>query len=364
MKPIWLETNRRHLPDLHGNFRCRTLLWDLKEGPPLNGEDSTFSAGFAVPGVGRNPEATGLLKRSGHRDQSRLGSASEEMLTLQSISQRERNEFFKLLAELARTGRIWVIATIRADFWDRALEIPDLASMAAGLGRMDVPPPSKAELDEMIGKPAQMAGIAFEQDPTTQLPLDRVLAEHAAAEPGILPLLSFSLYTRDILASHKEQKNEPPDAGSRVLTHHSYKELDGLLGAIGSKAEEVFAQLPKTVRASLPYVLNSLVTVGVRSGGKPTARPAPLTNFAKGTPERKLVDAFLAPYARLFVVTAVGDEGPTVRVAHEALLTRWAPCGKPYLRKREKPSSPRTARTPCRSLDGRGPRSRTTVAAG
>jgi hypothetical protein len=34
----------------------------------LNGKDPTFDAGFAVPGVGRNPEATGLLDRSGHRD--------------------------------------------------------------------------------------------------------------------------------------------------------------------------------------------------------------------------------------------------------------------------------------------------------
>jgi len=41
----------------------------------VNGKDPTFDAGFAVPGVGRNPEATGLLERSGHRDQSRLGSA-------------------------------------------------------------------------------------------------------------------------------------------------------------------------------------------------------------------------------------------------------------------------------------------------
>src|SRR5882724_8421336 len=38
----------------------------------LNGKDPTFDAGFAVPGVGSNPEATGLLDCSGHRDQSRL----------------------------------------------------------------------------------------------------------------------------------------------------------------------------------------------------------------------------------------------------------------------------------------------------
>jgi hypothetical protein len=31
----------------------------------LYGKDPTFDAGFAAPGVGRNPEATGLLERSG-----------------------------------------------------------------------------------------------------------------------------------------------------------------------------------------------------------------------------------------------------------------------------------------------------------
>jgi hypothetical protein len=40
-----------------------------------NGKDPTFDAGFAVAGVGGNPEATGLLERSGHRYQSRLGPA-------------------------------------------------------------------------------------------------------------------------------------------------------------------------------------------------------------------------------------------------------------------------------------------------
>jgi hypothetical protein len=54
----------------------------FKRRPALNGEDSTFSTGFAVPGVGRNPEATGLLKRSGHRDQSRLDQQAENNWSL------------------------------------------------------------------------------------------------------------------------------------------------------------------------------------------------------------------------------------------------------------------------------------------
>jgi hypothetical protein len=48
----------------------------MKEGAPLIGKDLTFDPGFAVAGVGRNLEATGLPGRSGHRNQSRLGSAS------------------------------------------------------------------------------------------------------------------------------------------------------------------------------------------------------------------------------------------------------------------------------------------------
>jgi hypothetical protein len=254
----------------------------------------------------------------------------EEMLQAQSISREERNKFFKLLASLAGTDQIWVIATIRADFWDRALEVPGLAVLASGSGRLDVPPPSKAELDEMISKPAEMASITFERDHTTQLPLDRVLAEHAAAEPGVLPLLSFTLdalYKRDILNAPK--KLESHETPGRVLTYRSYKELGGLMGAIGSKADEVYGRQAEEVRAALPYVLDSIVSVGVRSGGKATARPVPLAQFAEGTPERELVDAFLAPDARLFVVTgAVGDGGPTVRVAHEALLTHWPRAAK------------------------------------
>ena len=62
----------------------------------------------------------------------------EEVLQAQFISRQERDEFFKLLVSLARTGRIWVLATIRADFWGRALELPSLAAF----GFDPAPPPN------------------------------------------------------------------------------------------------------------------------------------------------------------------------------------------------------------------------------
>jgi hypothetical protein len=72
---IWISDKSASPSSPAWQFSLPHATLGLKRRFALNGEDSTFSAGFAAPGVGRNPEATGLLKRSWHRDQSRLGSA-------------------------------------------------------------------------------------------------------------------------------------------------------------------------------------------------------------------------------------------------------------------------------------------------
>jgi hypothetical protein len=51
-----------------------------------------------------------------------------------------------------------------------------------------------------------------------------------------------------------------------------------------------------------------------------TARAARLSTFPPGGLRRRLVDAFLAPQARLLIIEG-SAEGAQVRVAHEALLT-------------------------------------------
>ena len=56
---------------LRGDVRCRALLRGVKSAVA---KTPTFDAGFAVPGVGRNSEAIGLLEHSRHRDQSRIST--------------------------------------------------------------------------------------------------------------------------------------------------------------------------------------------------------------------------------------------------------------------------------------------------
>jgi WD40 repeat protein len=236
----------------------------------------------------------------------------EELFTVPGISSDERRLFIQLLASLARSGTVWVIATLRADFWHRAADIPDLVALAEGQGRIDLAAPSPAELAEMIRRPAQAAGLPFETHAASGLGLDAVLAEHAAAAPGALPLLSFTL--DELYRSAKSR-------GSTVLTHASYEALGGLEGAIANRADEIMAGLSAPAQAALPRVLRALTTVTGTTDHMPVARSASLESFAAGSPARTLIDAFIA--ARLLVAASESGSSATVRLAHEALISRW-----------------------------------------
>jgi hypothetical protein len=234
----------------------------------------------------------------------------EELFTVYGITPEDRRLFVQLLAGLARSGAVWVIATLRADFWHRAAEIPELIALAEGQGRIDLAAASPAELAEMIRKPAQAAGLTFEVHPQTGLGLDSVLAADAAAAPGVLPLLSFTL---------DELYKDAKARGASVLTHASYQALGGLEGAIARRAEEIMDGLPPPAQATLPRVLRALTTVSTL--GVPVARSAPLDSFAERSPARILVEAFVG--ARLLVAAGEGGAAPTLRLAHEALINRW-----------------------------------------
>jgi WD40 repeat protein/TPR repeat protein len=242
----------------------------------------------------------------------------EEIFTLERVSPEERQHFIELVVALARSGRIWIVATMRADFWhQRAGEAPQLVEIAEGKGRLDLLLPTPAELSQMIRRPADAAAIEFETHVTTGIPLNDLIGQAAAREPGALPLLSYlldQLYEKDI------QKD-----GGHVLTYASYSELGGLKGAIATCADAVLRAQPPEVRQSLPTLLFALVQMSADDASieRAVARRAPLSDFPAGSPSRRLVDALLDPSARLLVVDAMGDKPATVRLAHEALISEW-----------------------------------------
>ena len=234
----------------------------------------------------------------------------EELFTT-GIAQEMRERYVAALEALARSGQVWIIATMRSDFFDRIPTVPSLAVLSAGEGTYLLAPPDAADIGQIIRRPAREAGLRFEIDERAGHSLDEVIREAAAKDPASLPLLEYLL---DQLWHQR--------SADGMLTFRSYEALKGLEGAIGERAEQVLRDLPDAVREAFPAVLRALVTVGQSDTAVPTARLVPLSTFAEGSAQLSLVEALIHPQARILV--AYGDgSAARVRVAHEALLTHW-----------------------------------------
>jgi formylglycine-generating enzyme required for sulfatase activity len=228
----------------------------------------------------------------------------EEIFTVEAGNEFNLDAFLTVLKTLAASKLVWIVATMRSDFFDRLEKLPRLLALSAGEARYLIAPAEPTELGQMIRLPARDAGLRFEEDATRGITLDELIQRAAAKDSGALPLLSFLL---DQLWGARSEDG--------LLTFEAYERLGGLEGSLGRRATEVFSALTPAVQKALPQVLRELVTV---NQGTATARTALLANFREATPKGKLLSALLDANARLVVA-----DGLHVRVAHEALLTHW-----------------------------------------
>ena len=233
----------------------------------------------------------------------------EEAFSDERVSITERDAFFALLDGLARSGSVWIIATMRSDAYPRIADAPTLVALKEGEGQYDLLPPSVREIAQIIRLPASAAGLRFETRPNTAEKLDDVIRDAAANNPGALPLLQF-------LLEELYQRRNAED----VLTFRAYEELGGVEGALAQHAESVLARVSPAARNALPAVLRELVTFGVDDESRALRRVAPRSAF-ESRAASELVDALLE--ARLLVSALSSDGTSVVSLAHEALLEFW-----------------------------------------
>lgn len=115
----------------------------------------------------------------------------EEIFTIDRLDDYEREAFVAALNTLAKSGLVWVIATMRSDFFDRLETMTALVDLSVE-ARYLLKTPDDAEIGQIIRQPAQEAGLRFEHDGASGVSLDEVIRE-AAARDRALPLLSFLL---------------------------------------------------------------------------------------------------------------------------------------------------------------------------
>jgi formylglycine-generating enzyme required for sulfatase activity len=224
----------------------------------------------------------------------------EELFTLTAPAHRRR--FIAMLARAAQSPRLRLVLTLRADFYHRCVDSPDLATLLRA-GSFPLAAPDLPALLEMITGPAAVAGLTF-QDGLA----GRILRD-TGSDPGSLALLAFAL--AELYAACQP---------GTMLTRVAYDGFGGVQGAIARRAETTYGALTEAAQGALGEVFKELVEVDPERG-IPTRKRAPLAHFA-GTPAaRQLIDRFVE--ARLLVCDDPALRDAVVEVAHEALLTSW-----------------------------------------
>jgi AAA ATPase domain len=232
----------------------------------------------------------------------------------ETVTAAERAAFCEALRTMILTGDVWVMATLRADFFSRCAVLPerfrDLFIEQGGIYAVGGPRP--AEISQMIRRPAMMAGVTFERRGDPEEGLDDVLRDAASGNATVLPLLQFTL---DELWRRS--------AGSGVLRFADYENLGGLQGALRLRADEVFSGLPAQVQASLPKVLAGLVHTDPTDDRRILQNRISRDQFSNSPDCLALIAAFVD--AHLLVSDQAPDGTAVVGLAHEALLREWPP---------------------------------------
>lgn len=246
----------------------------------------------------------------------------EELFTYPHIDQGSKSAFLHALAELIKGTQVWILATLRSDFFSRCEEIPEFIDLKNGDGTYHLLPPSGAEIGQIIREPAAAAGLRFEKEPHTGESLDDVLLADALRGAVPLPLLEFTL----------EELYRRSGAKNGILTFADYREIGGIEGALANRAEWVFSRLSEPVQAMFDQVMLAVTTVALGERGAFQRRWADRDSLQDSPAAKEFLDAFLGQDARLFVASTSAEgqasaEKPEGRaiitVAHEALLTAW-----------------------------------------
>jgi basic membrane lipoprotein Med (substrate-binding protein (PBP1-ABC) superfamily) len=230
----------------------------------------------------------------------------EELFTLVD-DEETRTRFLEGLTEAVNEphGRVRILLTLRADFYDRPLHYPTFGARI-GDGVVNVVPMAPDELEQAAEGPAARAGVSIAPSLLASLLTDVV------GQPGALPLFQYTLTE---LFDRR--------AGGK-LDLETYEAMGGLRGALTRRADDLFSELIEPERAAARQLFLRLVTIA--DTDEWSRRRVPASEIVGLDVDvvhlKAVIDAFGG--ARLLTFDRDQVSGsPTVEVAHEALLTEW-----------------------------------------
>ncbi|MCY1075073.1 nSTAND1 domain-containing NTPase [Archangium lansingense] len=227
----------------------------------------------------------------------------EELFTLATGegASKEVAAFVSNLRDAVEQGRgsLKVIVTLRADFFERCLNMPALRELMQEhqvlLGCL-----GPDALRDAIVRPAQAVGAFLEKG------LVGTILKDVSQEPGTLPLLEHALY--ELWRARR----------GAWLTLSAYEASGGVAGALQRRAQACYEALNPEERDLARQLFLRLTSQG--EGTPDTRRRMARAELAGVSAEQveHVLGVLSGPETRLLVA-----DGDTVEVAHEALIHEW-----------------------------------------
>jgi WD40 repeat protein len=202
-------------------------------------------------------------------------------------------------------SRLWVVAALRADFYDRPL-------MYTGFGdlirqRTEVVLPLTAEeLERAIVRPAERIGVSLRTG------LVAAIIAEVNEQPGALPLLQYALTE----VFNQREGNQ--------LTLEAYQAIGGTLGALAKRADALYDALNHQEQDVARQLFLRLVMLG--EGTEDTRRRVLYTELISLGDDPDRVDKVIEDFQEYRLLTLDHDiftRGRTVELAHEAIIREW-----------------------------------------
>jgi len=216
-----------------------------------------------------------------------------------------RRQFLSLILQGIQSERVYIVITMRADFYDRPLFYEQFGQLIEQRTQL-VLPLSASELTRIIIQPAEQVGL--ELDPE----LVGMMIADVREESGALPLLQYAL-------SEVFERRE----GNR-LTAQAYQDIGGIAGALAHRADQLYYELDAEHQSLAQQMFLRMVTLG--EGQDDTRRRAKHGELMSMTDERDQVQQILDKFGKYRLLTFDYDRDtrePTIEIAHEALIREW-----------------------------------------
>lgn len=214
---------------------------------------------------------------------------------------------FKIIEQLLLSHKCLVICALRNEYYQELIESSHYIKIRSNAYHYDVPALSYDEMSEIVRKPAQAAGLVYETNPETLVPLDTYIINKAQSIQASLPILQYTLSEL-----YKNRK-------SKYLSYAVYKENGGLEGGLSTMAENSFLELSQSAQKRFEQLLHNLIQVNSESNNNAICKKAAIKSFTDED-SKNIIEIFINK--RLFQTEWINNE-PFLSITHDVLIKHW-----------------------------------------